>query len=164
MSANSHKAFLRRLDQSRLSTFLVAEFLHKRGYTVVIPAFNYPPPNSNWEDHVDDGDLFISKDNEPQHRIDVKHINVDFTCADDFPHSHMFVADARAIKRANPHPLAYIIVNKSASHVAIVWWKTIGVWEEHTVFASNTEKHITVMRCPVEHVDFRTLDVRGLND
>lgn len=163
MNANSYEAFIRRLDKSRLSTFLVAEFLHKRGYTIHIPAFDYRPPDSNWREHVDDGDLYIWKEHEPQHRIDVKHINTDFTCYDDFPHSHMFVADARAIKRADPHPLAYVLVNKAGTHVAIVWWKTRGVWEEHQVFASNTQKHITVMRCPVEHVTFRALDVRGLN-
>lgn len=164
MNANSYEAFIRRLDKSRMSTFLVAEYLHKRGYTVHIPAFDYRPLGSNWQDHVDNGDLYVWKERDDMLRIDVKHINRQFTCREDFPHSHIFVADARAIKRADPKPSAYIVVNKAATHIAIIWWKTSSVWEEHQVFASNTQRHIKVMRCPTEHVDFRALDVRGLND
>lgn len=157
MSANSHKAFIKRLDGSRHSTFLVAQYLHKRGYNVTIPAFIYPEKDSNWEENVDNGDLYIQKNDGPSARIDVKHINIDFTKQEDFPFSYMFVADIRAIERANPFPLAYIIVNKSATHAGIVWGKTKPYWETHEVFASNTEKMITVKRCPIEFVEFREL-------
>jgi hypothetical protein len=157
MKTNSHDAFLTRLDQSRKSTFLVAEYLHKSGYNINVPAFDYRDPNTNWEDHVDDGDIYIWKDNEEKHRIDVKHISLDFTSLDTFKYSHIFVADIRAIERANPFPLAYIIVNNKCTHIAIIWGKTKKVWEPYDVYASNTEKMITVMRCPVEYADFREL-------
>lgn len=160
MSRNSGEAFRKRLDQSRFSTFLVAEYLHKRGYNVHIPAFDYNQNDENWLDHVDDGDLYIWKERGENHRIDVKHIATDFTGKEDFPYHKMYVADIRAIQRANPHPLAYIIVNKAATHIGIVWWKTQSYWVEETVFASNTHKMITVMACPLEHVAFREIDVR----
>ena len=67
MSRNSHKEFLTRLDQSRKSTFLVAEYLHRSGYNVEIPAFDYRDQHTNWLDHVDDGDLFIKKGNGLRH-------------------------------------------------------------------------------------------------
>lgn len=160
MSANSLEAFQRRLDKSRFSNFLVAEYLHKRGYSVHIPAFDFRTPDSNWEDHVDDGDLYAWKEKDAMLRLDVKHIATEFTCAEDFPYDRMFVADIRAIRRADPHPEAYVIVNKAATHMGIIWWKTQRHWVEERPYASNTQKTITVMACPVEHVDFRQFDVR----
>lgn len=163
MSKNSHQEFLGRLDASRKSTFLVAEYLHRSGYSVHIPAFDYRDENSKWEDHVDDGDLFIWKRRDglwkqpdDMKRIDVKHVSMEFTTRDSFRFPHIFVADIRAIKRANPFPLAYITVNNSCTHMAIIWGKTKEHWQEYDVYASNTDKMITVMRCPVEHVDFRS--------
>lgn len=155
---NSHEAFIKRLDNSRPSTFIVAQYLHRHGWDVNVPAFIYPEPNSNWEDNVDDGDIYIEKVNNGPHRIDVKHVNLDFTCRDDFPHSHMFVADIRAIERAKPFPLAYVVVNKPATHIGIIWYRTKEFWEPHDVHASNTNKMITVMRCPLEWVDFRPIN------
>ena len=160
MNANSLEAFQRRLDKSRFSTFLVAQSLHKKGYSIHIPAFSYRPENSDWRDHVDSGDLYAFKDNNAMMRIDVKHIATDFTNAKDFPYDRMFVADIRAIRRADPHPEAYVIVNKAATHVGIIWWKTQRHWAKLTVHASNTDKDITVMACPLEYVDFRCLDLR----
>lgn len=157
MSLNTKNAFIRRLDASRKSTFLVAAFLHKAGFNVHIPAFDYNEANEPWEDHVDDGDIYIWKERGEQLRIDVKHVSVDFTGKDDFPFPYMFVADIRAIERANPFPLAYIVANKQCSHIGIVWGKTKKFWEAHDVFATNTNKMITVKRCPVEYVDFRSL-------
>jgi hypothetical protein len=158
MNKNGHKEFLSRLDASRKSTFLVAQYLHCSGYNINIPAFDYRDPDSNWEDHVDDGDLYIWKEHEVPHRIDVKHISMEFTTRDSFRFSHIFVADIRAVERANPFPLAYITTNQSCTHMAIIWGKTKKHWVPYDVYASNTDKMITVMRCPVEHVDFRSFN------
>lgn len=156
MSENSHAEFLKRLDDSRKSTFLVAEYLHKSGYNVEIPVFDYRDRNTNWEDHVDDGDLFIWKNDGPRHRIDVKHVSFRFTSKEDVRVQKLFVADIRAIQRADPFPLAYISVNKQCTHMAIIWGKTKDTWDIHEVYASNTNKMITAMRCPVENIDFRS--------
>ena len=158
MSRNSHKEFLTRLDQSRKSTFLVAEYLHRSGYNAEIPAFDYRDQHTNWLDHVDDGDLFIQKSNGPRHRIDVKHVSFRFTSQKDVRVQNLFVADVRAIERANPFPLAYISVNNQCTHMAIIWAKTKPLWDVHEVFASNTGKMITVMRCPVDQIDFRSFN------
>lgn len=157
MSKNSHQEFLSRLDASRKSTFLVAEYLHRRGFNVHVPAFDYNENDEHWEKHVDDGDLYIWKEVENTHRIDVKHLSMEFTTRDNFKFSHLFVADVRAVERANPFPLAYISINSACTHMAIIWGKTKKHWEPYDVYASNTEKMITVMRCPIEYVDFRSL-------
>lgn len=157
MNKNSTEAFLRRLDKSRHSVFLVAEYLHKSGYNVHIPAFDYRPTDSNWEDHTDNGDLYIWKEKEQQHRIDVKHRNLDFTGKDDFPYDRIFVSDIRAIRRATPFPLAYVIVNKNCTHIGVVWARTKPHWTEETFFAKNTDMTATAMACPIAYVDFRRL-------
>lgn len=160
MNKNSLSAFHQRLDDSRFSVFLMAEYLHKRGYSVNIPAFVYRKPGSNWQDHVDNGDLFIQKDGGPQYRIDVKHSTAQFTGPEDYPYSNMLVAEIRSIERANPCPLVYCIVNEPATHVALIWWKTKPHWFEKTFYASNTDKMQTNLCCPLEYVEFREIDVR----
>jgi len=157
MNKNSTEAFLKRLDNSRHSVFVVAKYLHHAGYGVSIPPFDYRPPNSNWEDHTDDGDMYIWREQEDRQRIDVKHVNLDFTCEQDFPYDRMLVSDIRAIKRADPFPLAYIIVNKNCTHIGIVWAKTKEHWKPYTLHASNTDMMVTAMGCPTRLVDFRSL-------
>lgn len=159
MKPNSLEAFHRRLENSRFSTFLIAKYLHKRGFSVTVSAFDYRPHGSDWEDHTDDGDLYVWQGTGPKLRIDVKHISTDFTGQEDFPHDRMFISDIRAIRRANPHPEAYVILNRAATHMGIVWWRTQRHWLEVSVHASNTDKGITVMACPPEYVDFRKVDV-----
>lgn len=156
MNKNSTEAFLKRLDSSRHSVFAVAEYLHRAGYDVTIPAFDYRPPNSNWEDHTDNGDMYIWREQEERQRIDVKHVNLEFTCTQDFPYDRMLVSDIRAIKRADPFPLAYIIVNKNCTHMGIVWAKTKEHWKPYTFHASNTDMEVTAMGCPTRLVDFRS--------
>ncbi len=158
MGKNSTEAFLSRLDKSRASTFEVAKYLHKQGYTVSVSAFDYRPTDSNWEDHVDSGDIYICKEPGTQHRIDVKQISREFTGRYDFPFPYMFVSDSRAVDRADPFPLAYIVLNAQFTFMGIIWSKTRKHWRLQQVKASNTDKIITVYACPIEYVDFREID------
>lgn len=157
MNKNSTESFLKRLDGSRKSVFIVAEYLHRSGYNLYIPAFDYRPANSNWKDHTDNGDIYVWKGASPQYRIDVKHVNLEFTSLEDYPFQHMFVSDIRAVERAEPFPLAYIIVNKNCTHMGIVWGKTKAEWIEKTFVAKNTDMVVTAMACPIKSVDFRSL-------
>jgi hypothetical protein len=158
MNKNSTENFLKRLDGSRHSVFVVAEFLHKKGYNISIPAFDYRPPNSNWEDHVDDGDMYIWKNSENKHRIDVKHYSHDFTCVSDYPYQTMLIADIRAVERASPFPLAYIILNKTCTNLGIAWSSKREHWRPKTFLARNTDMMVTSMECPIEYIDFRSVD------
>lgn len=163
--SNTLESFLERLDGSRYSTFVVAEYLHKRGYCVRVPAFDYRPKDSDWRDHVDDGDIYISKfTGGPEQRIDVKHLNTEFTSADDWPHSKVYIANAASVDRADPFPLAYILLNRSATHAAIVWGKTRPTWREATCFARNTKTKYALKYCEPQYVEFRKLDIRGKHD
>jgi hypothetical protein len=102
--------------------------------------------------------MFIWKNGGTRHRIDIKHVSFRFTSKKNVRVQKLFVADIRAIERANPFPLAYISVNNQCTHMAIIWAKTKPLWDVHEVFASNTGKMITVMRCPVDQIDFRSFN------
>ena len=92
----NHQLFLGHLRGSHKWVWKAALLLHERGYYVQIPPITYSNDVEDWEDHVDDGDLYISKKNlitlprvEPwwtpvAHRIEVKHLSAEFTCASDF--------------------------------------------------------------------------------
>ncbi len=161
--SNTLESFLKRLDGSRYSTFLIAEYLHKRGYSVRIPAFDYRDESSDWRDHVDDGDIYISKGSK-EHRIDVKHLGAEFTSEKDYPYETMLIANSASVERANPFPLAYILLNKQATHIAIIWGKTRATWKDVTYFAKNTQTNVTSKYCTLDCVEFRPLDIRGKDD
>jgi hypothetical protein len=152
-----HERFIKRLDASRPSTFRVAEWLHKKGWSVQIPSIRYAPFEDDPMEYVDEGDLFIER-NGIQSRIDVKHSGVQFTDRASWPIKYngiMLVSNKAAVDRANGKSLAYIIVNPPMTHMAIIWQKTREHWVEKEFFASNTQKKENFYACPIEHVDFR---------
>jgi hypothetical protein len=153
-----HDRFIKRLDASRPSMFRVAEWLHKKGWSINIPAIRYKPMGENPMDYVDDGDLFIERNGQVD-RIDVKHSGIEFTDAASWPikyHGQMIVSNKAAVDRANGDSLAYIIVSKSMNHMAIIWKKTQTHWIAKELFATNTQQKEWFYLCPLEHIDFRS--------
>jgi hypothetical protein len=136
--------------------FRIAEWLYTKGWSVKIPATRYAPYGSNSFDYVDDGDLYIQQNGDWK-RIDVKHINTNFTNAKDWPYDKVIISGKLPIERADPFPTAYIIVNKQMTHVGIIWDKTKAHWYEEKIFASNYGRDEDFYVCQVEHVDFREL-------
>jgi len=57
-----HRQFIERLDRSRPATFRAAEWLHKKGYNITIPAIQYRPFEEAPDKYLDSGDMFIEKD------------------------------------------------------------------------------------------------------
>ena len=153
-----HERFIRRLDASRPSTFRVAEWLHKKGWSINIPAISYAPLDANPLDYVDEGDLFIEKDGYTA-RIDVKHRGTDFTDAESWPpqyYGNMIVSNKAAVDRANGQSKAYIIVSKPMTHMAIIWDKTREHWFPKELTAGNTQKKEWFYLCQIKYVDFRS--------
>lgn len=154
-----HERFTKRLEASRASTFKVAEWLHKKGFSISIPAIRFAPLGSNPLDYVDEGDLFIESGGHKV-RIDVKHSGTEFTDADSWPKrlkGRMIVSNKKAIDRAEGSSKAYIIVNPPMTHVAIIWQRTWKYWVAEELPASNTKELEWFYLCPIEHVDFRDL-------
>ena len=153
-----HNKFIRRLDSSRPSMFRVAEWLHKKGYDIYIPAIRYCPPDENPEDFFDDGDLFARKDGKKL-RFEIKHSGYDFTSAKDWPvkDKTMIVSNKAAVERENGKATAFIIVSKSMTHVAMIWRRTRKHWFVKPRFATNTQKYEDFYCIATEHVDFRSM-------
>jgi hypothetical protein len=156
---DQHSRFLKRLDASRPSVFRVAEWLHRRGFTVKIPSMTYAKDASEHSQHVDDGDLFIKKPSDDKWmRVEVKQINSDFEGKETWPFSGMFVSNKRAVDRADPVPVSYITVSKSMSHGGIVYTKTKNQWSEANIVAKNTGNIETFYVCSLNFVKF--IDLR----
>lgn len=151
-----HQRFIERLDRSRPSMFRAAEWLHRKGYSVSIPAIQYCPPDEDPEKYFDTGDLFIEKGGK-KYRVEVKHSGYDFTDLASWKFKSMIVSNKAAVER-NTDSIAYIIVNKPMTHLAIIWTKTKKRWFVKEWFASNTKKYEQFYNCPKDHIDFRDIN------
>jgi hypothetical protein len=154
----AHKRFLKRLDGSRPAMFRVAEWLHKKGYDVGIPAIRYRKFEDKIEDFVDSGDVFARKDGK-KYRFEIKHISYDFTSAEDWPvkQKTMLVSNKAAVERENGKATAFVVVNKPMTHVAIIWRHTRKHWFPDRKFATNTQRWEDFYSIKTEHVDFRSM-------
>jgi hypothetical protein len=157
--SEQHDKFLKRLDGSRVAVFRVGEWLHRKGFTVTIPSISYAPDASQHMDHVDEGDIFITKNGQEKvGRVEVKHIDTDFDCRGNWPYKVMFVSNKDAVDRADPEPFFYIIVNKEMTHGGIIYFKTKDQWTVKTGKANNTgniETNYAIDPDLVKFVDLR---------
>jgi len=153
-----HQKFLERLDASRPSIFRVAEWLHKRGYSVSIPAIQYAPTAKEHLKYVDHGDIVIEK-NGKKGLVEVKHmIKRNFTCAADHKRDDILLSNVNAVKRLINRVTAYVIVNQTMTHVAVIYSNTKEHWFEKKVFAKNTQNYEMFMACPIKFVEFRCIN------
>ena len=152
----AHERFLKRLDGSRPAMFRVAEWLHKKGYDVGIPAIRYSKFEDKIEDFVDSGDVFAKKDNK-KYRFEIKHSGYEFTSAEDWKFKTMLVSNKAAVERENGKAEAFVIVSKSMTHLAIIWRQTRKHWFPDRKFATNTQKWEDFYSVKKEYVDFRNM-------
>jgi len=150
-----HRQFIERLDRSRPATFRAAEWLHKKGYNITIPAIQYRPFEEAPDKYLDSGDMFIEKDGKT-YRVEIKHSGYDFTDKNSWKFKSMLVSNKAAVER-NKDSIGYIIINKPMTHMAIIWNKTRNYWFEEAKFASNTQKVEQFYLCPLEYIDFRNM-------
>jgi len=145
---DQHARFLKRLDASRPSVFKVAEWLHRQGFTIKVPSISYADYASEHLKHVDEGDLFIKKPNDADWmRVEVKHVSLEFDESGKWPFKTVIVSNKNAIDRADPLPVAYVLVNKSMTHGGIVYSKTKNEWSEKKILAKNTGNIETFYVC-----------------
>jgi len=137
--SEQHDKFLKRLDESRAAVFRVSEWMHRKGFTVTIPSISYAPDAGQHMDHVDEGDIFITKNGQEKvGRVEVKHIDTDFDCRGNWPYKVMFIASKISVDRADPEPLFYIIVNRAMTHGGMISLSTKDKWIIDTGPRKNT--------------------------
>jgi len=157
---DQHVGFLKRLDSSRPAVFKVAEWLHRRGFTVKVPSTMYAPDATEHTKYVDDGDILIKKPTDENWlRVEVKQINTDFDCRDNWPFPVVLVSNKKSVDRAMPVPVSYVIVNKLMTHAGIIYTKTKEKWSEKNILAKNTNNIETFYVCDPSIVKF--LDLRS---
>jgi hypothetical protein len=137
--SEQHNKFLTRLDKSRAAVFRVAEWISCKGFSVTIPSISFAPDASKHMEHIDDGDIFITRaGREKVERVEVKHVDIDFDCRADWPYPVMFISSKDVVDRADPKPLFYIVVNKEMTHGAIIYYSSKDAWTVETRRMKNT--------------------------
>jgi hypothetical protein len=149
-----YSGFKGRLIGSRPALFRVAEWLHSRGYYIAIPPIKIYKPGENPMDYVDDGDLFITKDDGPRKRIEVKGLSTQFTGPMDWPYDSTLVSNKAAVDRGAGDVDAYILVSADMDHIMVIYSKTKEHWFTKTLTPKTTGKPEEFYSCPLEHVIF----------
>jgi hypothetical protein len=142
--------FAEDLLKSQKSVWAVARWLQERFHLPVsLRPINIRPKIEDMLDYVDQGDIEVIR------RIEVKHRNVDFTHAGDYPYRTVSVTTAPSFDRANPKPTAYIIVNRAMTHCIIInvaATRKDWVLERKHWKAKMRDQHLYM--CPVELCQF----------
>lgn len=147
-----HDGFVKRLQGSRAAVFRVAEWLHKHGMTVTVPAIVAAPRNADITDYYDTGDIEVSCPKRGDFKIEVKHLQTDFTSCGDWPYKNTIVSNQGTIDRNDGQIKAYVLVNRLMTHALVVNSDTKDHWEIKAIYASNTQKYENFYQCPMKHV------------
>lgn len=144
--------FVDDLKRSNDSVWLVAHWLQRHGYHVVVRGLRIRPdatPDAIAE-YSDLGDVEIIQ------RIEVKQRSDVFTGAADFPYPRVLVCSVHTWDRAHPKPYAVVILNAARTVAAIVKADTADQWAIDT-FANNGRTQRAYF-CPLTCARFVTVD------
>lgn len=121
------RKFLNHLDRSSIGVFTVALYFYNKGIDVRIGGLRKCTSEDDYMDFVDDGDMFIYKNNK-SYRIEVKNLSAQFTSKEDWPFKDFIVCAKKSYDHASPKPSAYMILNKERTHMAVVKGSTCNHW------------------------------------
>jgi len=149
---SQHQRFLERLVASERAVFVVAQMQHAKGRVVEIPKTSFAPTAAEAQHHVDGGDLFVVR----RHRIEVKHLGINFTGHADWPFREVFVSNVAAVDRATD-VLAYVSVSHDFACAVIIPHETRPHWYVVETFVKNTGNMERNYACPLELVVFEAI-------
>jgi hypothetical protein len=153
--SDQHARFQERLAASWRAVFLVAQKQYAQGRDVEIPGLHIAPSADEAEAYVDGGDLMVVV----RHRIEVKHLSINFTGAADWPfRDGVFVSNEAAVNRANGGVYAYVSVSQDFRYCAIIGRRTRPTWRIKECRVNNTGNIERNYICPLEGVVFEKLD------
>lgn len=141
--------FIAALSASDQCVSAVAAWLarHKRD-VLVRPLIIRPSFDSRME-YLDEGDIEIRM------RVEVKHRDMDFTCAADFPYRTVIVGEKHKVERI---PLGrwwgYVHVNRAMTHACIIFPHTAKYWITTTKYDRKDRGTLTFLECPTERTWF----------
>jgi hypothetical protein len=138
--STQHEGFKDRHNRSVPALIAVAAWFHKRSFSVSIPGFKQAPTADRHEEFADKGDLFLREDDRWK-RVEVHHYSYlgDWTCAAEYKDDFMFLKNVDAADKIGIENIdRVIILNKSWSHMAWVWYATTGPWNSTYYTPANT--------------------------
>ena len=154
---SSYAGFKQRFLGSRQAMFRVAEWLHGFGYYIAIPPMLLKQEHERTEDYQDNGDLFVTKDDGPRKRIEVKGLSVTFTDAMDWPFGDPLVSNKAAVDRGVNEVEAYIYVSADMDHIVIIKADTREHWYVKELTPKTTGVPEKFYCCPIELAAFKNI-------
>ena len=156
--SRQHAKFLARLLGSNPGRFAFAYWLNDRhGYTVELPPIKGAPTAAEHRLYADKGDVFAWKAG-PRLRIEVKTLNVTFSCRADWPFREVFVSSVATVFRAFEETYAWVNVSQDLRAAVIVEGSTWESWYVVTKLVSNTGNVESNFAAPLDKVTFISLD------
>lgn len=153
----NHEKFLQHLDESIEPVWICAKYLSRQGYPVTVYPMSKAPTHAEWRSHADNGDLEIIKDG-VSCKIEVKCLSKSFTKREDWPFQDFMICATHSWNRAEPKPLAYMILNKERTHAGIVYGKDSSTWTKDKKFDRRyTDYEQEFYFSPLENIVWRAL-------
>jgi len=118
---------------------------------VTVPAPSEAPTAADWRQHADSGDLVIEDG-----RLEVKQLSARFSCRDDWPYRDKFIVCGKnAFDRADPRPVAFLILSAIPGYLAVVMSDTADQWYTESRIDSRYHQYRQEFYfCPMDAVLF----------
>ena len=146
--------FTQALKGSERAVRVVASWFRSLGREVRVPSLKIRPDFKDRLEYVDSGDLFILKE-EGEKRVEIKHRNLAFKSAKDYPYSTVFVDEKHKVDRLPLKDLAgYITINKDFSSVCCIQSGSKKHWKTKRKFDKKDDQVCEFYECPVEYCQF----------
>ena len=147
--------FAEHLDASKDPVWFVGRYLSDRGYSIRIDPTVWAL-HTEWKTARDNGDIYIWKpgwNNGESQRVEVKQLSA-ITAPEKFQFPSMMVCAAHSWDMAEPKPLAYMLINKERTYMAMVYSKDQPSWSTRIVPDKRYEGDYkqTMYLCPLEYV------------
>lgn len=143
-----HEEFLARLKDSRVPVLAVADYFCECGHDATVKAYRAAPAVEDRELFSDEGDLVIHKDGN-SFLLEVKSVDQDFTCEDDWPFADFIVDGADRADRviaAGQLPVCYYILSKNLRYAGLVMANsTVSKWRRSMKFNKKVGHDIEYM-------------------
>jgi len=121
VNEGTHKAFLERLDKSKIAVAVVAFWFCSRGYKVLLPPMTKAEKRADWREHSDSGDMYVYKEGMGSQTIEVKRITQKFFGRSSWPFKQHFIVDSvSTFDGKERKPNAYVVLGDNMSCMAML--------------------------------------------
>ena len=142
--------------------FVVGQWLHHKGYSVEIPAFEIAPSIAEYADYQDNGDVFVFVywHYDVRHRYEIRHLpDTHFTSRANWPYGdRIFVDKKEKVDTARHEVLAWVTVSDDYRTIAVIPRNTNDQWYLTKVNNTKRGRIEDTYAAPLSCADFERLD------